>query len=248
MFEALGLKSKQQNPSRLAEEGCSRNSSTTQLPPEEAQRPRSEFGDDPPGTPNTLVQYPSNIANEQLPPLSDVDEADLKQYNRFSSWRKISIISIVSYCAFLAPISSTAILIAVPEVGKTFGTDENIINASNALYLVFMGISSTFWGPVSQVWGRRPISIISGVLFCLFTIATTLSPDLSSYFVFRVLTAFQGTSFLVVGSSIVGDIYEPRTRASALVWVLSGSMVGPALGPFLGVCFYLPLSFFITGN
>lgn len=58
-----------------------------------------------------------------------------------------------------------------------------------------------------------------------------------SYFIFRVLTAFQGTSFLVVGSSAVGDIYEPRTRATALVWVLSGSMVGPALGPFLGVCY-----------
>lgn len=257
MFEALGLKSKQQNPSRLAEEGCSRNSSTTQLPPEEAQRPRSEFGDEPPGTPNTLVQYPSNIANQQLPPLSDVEEANLKQYSRFSPWRKISIVTIISYCAFLAPISSTAILIAVPEVGKTFGTNEEIINASNALYLVFMGISSTFWGPVSQVWGRRPVStflkanqplylllivlfatlqifIISAILFCGFTIATTLSPDLPSYFVFRVLTAFQGTSFLVVGSSAVGDIYEPRTRATALVWVLSGSMVGPALGPFLG--------------
>lgn len=159
MFQALGLKPKRQDPSGLAEEGCSRNSSTTQLPTDEAQRPRSEFGDEPPGTPNTLVQYPSNIANQQLPPLSDVEEADLKQYNRFSPWRKVSIVSIISYCAFLAPISSTAILIAVPEVGKTFGTNEDIINASNALYLAFMGISSTFWGPVSQVWGRRPVSI-----------------------------------------------------------------------------------------
>lgn len=81
--------------------------------------------------------------------------------------------------------------------------------------------------------------MVSSVLFFAFTIATTLSPDLPAYFVFRVLTAFQGTSFLVVGSSAVGDIYEPRKRATALVWVLSGSMVGPAIGPFLGVCHHL---------
>lgn len=156
MFNLFTSKSKQ-NANRLAEEGCSRNSSTTQLPPEEAQRPHSEYGE-PPGTPNTLVQVPSNFTNQDLPAVADEELADEKQYQRFSPARKISIVSIISYCAFLAPISSTAILIAVPEVGKTFGTNGDIINASNALYLAFMGISATFWGPISQVWGRRPVS------------------------------------------------------------------------------------------
>lgn len=156
MFNLFTSKSKQ-NANRLAEEGCSRNSSTTQLPPEEAQRPHSEYGE-PPGTPNTLVQVPTNFTNQDLPAVADEELADEKQYQRFSSARKISIVSIISYCAFLAPISSTAILIAVPEVGKTFGTNGDIINASNALYLAFMGISATFWGPISQVWGRRPVS------------------------------------------------------------------------------------------
>ncbi|BCR85714.1 putative MFS transporter [Aspergillus chevalieri] len=233
MLKVFGSRSKQ-NASGMAEEGCSRNSSMTQLPPEEAQRPQSEYGE-PPGTPNTLVQVPSNLTNQDLPPVTDEsDDENAEQYKRFSPARKIIIVSIISYCAFLAPISSTAILIAVPEVGKTFGTNGDIINASNALYLAFMGISSTFWGPISQVYGRRPIFVVSSILFCAFTIATTLSPDLAAYFVFRVLTAFQGTSFLVVGSSAVGDIFEQRKRATALVWVLSGSMVGPAIGPFLG--------------
>lgn len=156
MLNLFTSKSKQ-NANRLAEEGCSRNSSTTQLPPEEAQRPRSEYGE-PPGTPNTLVQVPSNFTNQDLPAVADEELTDEKQYQRFSPARKISIVSIISYCAFLAPISSTAILIAVPEVGKTFGTNGDIINASNALYLAFMGISATFWGPISQVWGRRPVS------------------------------------------------------------------------------------------
>lgn len=163
MLKVFGLKSKQDATS-MAEEGCSRNSSTTQLPPEEAQRPRSEYGE-PPGTPNTLVQVPSNLTNQDLPAVTDEDEEDSEQYKRFSPARKIIIVSIISYCAFLAPISSTAILIAVPEVGKTFGTNGDIINASNALYLAFMGISSTFWGPISQVWGRRPVSSYIQFLF-----------------------------------------------------------------------------------
>ena len=69
----------------------------------------------------------------------------------------------------------------------------------------------------------------------MFNIGTALAPNLPAYFIFRVLTAFQGTSFLVVGSSAIGDIYEPRARATALGWFLSGTLIGPAFGPFMGV-------------
>ncbi|PLB40760.1 putative MFS transporter [Aspergillus candidus] len=218
----------------------STHSSITQVPPQalldngRGSR-HGPYFDSLPNTPNTLVQDQGPMSHHDMAMAKDgYEEKDAAQYERFSPARKAVIVSILSYCAFLAPISSTAILAAVPELAKTYETTSDIINASNALYLAFMGIASTFWGPVSQVWGRRPIFIVSGFLFFAFTLATTLSPNLPVYCVFRVLTAFQGTSFLVVGSSAIGDIYEPRTRASAMGWLLSGSMTGPALGPFFG--------------
>ena len=79
------------------------------------------------------------------------------------------------------------------------------------------------------------IFLISAFLFTCFSIGTALAPNLAAYFIFRALTGFQGTSFLVVGSSAIGDIYEPRARATALSWFLSGTLVGPAFGPFIGV-------------
>ena len=85
-------------------------------------------------------------------------ETDAEQYLRFSPGRKVAIVFVLSFCSFLAPISSTSILSGIPEVAKTYKTTGSIINASNALYLGFMGISAPFWGPFSQVWGRRPVS------------------------------------------------------------------------------------------
>jgi MFS family permease len=77
------------------------------------------------------------------------------------------------------------------------------------------------------------ISIISAILFTTFSIGTAVSPNLPSYFVFRILTAFQGTAFLIVGASCIGDIYSPTTRATAMGWFLSGALIGPAFGPFI---------------
>jgi len=71
-------------------------------------------------------------------------------------------------------------------------------------------------------------------MFFAFSIGTALAPNLASYFVFRILTAFQGTAFLIVGASCIGDIYKPTERATALGWFLSGTLIGPAFGPFIG--------------
>ncbi|RAL01719.1 putative MFS transporter [Aspergillus ibericus CBS 121593] len=183
----------------------------------------------------TLIQATTRDSDQTLPQEeNDSRELDADQYTRLSHVRKIIIVIILSYCAILGPISSTAILAAVPELARTFNTTGDIINASNALYLAFMGIAALFWGPLSQISGRRPVFITSSILFFLFTVATALAPNTESYFVFRICTAFQGTAFLVLGSATVGDIFEPMSRALPLGWVLSGTLTGPALGPFLG--------------
>jgi MFS family permease len=54
----------------------------------------------------------------------------------------------------------------------------------------------------------------SATLFTGFSIGTALAPNLASFFVFRILTAFQGTAFLIIGSAVIGDIYKPVSCAS----------------------------------
>jgi MFS family permease len=78
------------------------------------------------------------------------------------------------------------------------------------------------------------ICVSSAALFFAFSVGTALAPNLPAFFVFRILTAFQGTSFLIIGSSCLGDIYAPVERGTALGWFLSGALVGPAFGPFIG--------------
>lgn len=125
-------------------------------------------------------------------------------YDRFSPRRKTLIVVLMSFCSFLAPISSTSVLAATPEVAQEYGTTGSIINVTNAIYMLTMGISPIVWGPLSEVYGRRDISRITSVLFCACSIGTALAPDLAAFFVFRVLTAFEGTAFILVGSACLG--------------------------------------------
>jgi hypothetical protein len=40
-----------------------------------------------------------------------------------------------------------------------------------------------------------------------------------------MLTAFQGTCFLIVGATVIGDIYRPVERGTAYGFFLSGTLV-----------------------
>lgn len=101
----------------------------------------------------------SSSPQEQRQSSSPYIEAGEEVYDRVSSSRKHVIVTVLSFCAFLAPLSSTSILAAVPEVAKTYHTTGSIINVSNAAYMALMGVSPVVWGPMSQVFGRRPVSL-----------------------------------------------------------------------------------------
>jgi len=78
------------------------------------------------------------------------------------------------------------------------------------------------------------VAIITTCLFTAFSFGTATAPNLASYFVFRCLTASQGTGFLVIGSSCIGDVYRPTERATAIGWFMFATTVGPAFGPLWG--------------
>jgi multidrug resistance protein len=161
-------------------------------------------------------------------------EAGDEIYNKFSPTHKMVIVTILSCCAFLGPISSTSILAASPEVVATYNTTGAIFGLSNALYLIFMGLSPLVYGPLGTTYGRKGPLTVAAVTFTAFSAGSALAPNLTSYFVFRMLTAFQGTCFYIVGAAVIGDIYRPVERGTAYGWFLSGTLIGPALGPFVG--------------
>ncbi|KAH7193151.1 major facilitator superfamily domain-containing protein [Fusarium flagelliforme] len=161
-------------------------------------------------------------------------EAGDEIFDKVSQGRKRAIVTVLSFGAFLSPISSTSVLAATPEVAATYNTTGSIINLSNAVYMIVMALSPLFWGPMSQVYGRRVVALSSSAMFFVLSLATALAPNLASFIVFRAASAFGGTAFILIGPACIGDIYRPTERGAAMGWFLTGTLVGPAFGPFLG--------------
>lgn len=132
----------------------SRRHSTASTRPGPAQRARSPGGS-PVARISTNVSLGPDNPVEHYTSFVEVPDS---VYDRIPQHRKLVIVALLSYCSFLAPISSTTVLSAVPEVAATYNTTGSIIGLSNALYMLFMGLSPIVWGPFSEVWGRKSVS------------------------------------------------------------------------------------------
>ncbi|KAI0456982.1 major facilitator superfamily domain-containing protein [Xylaria acuta] len=170
----------------------------------------------------------SAVGDAPIQPIDSVIEIPDEFYDRLPSHRKTIILILISFSAFLSPVSSTSVLAATPEVAREYSTTGSIVNLVNALYLLFMGLSPIVWGPLSQ------ISLITGAGFVVASIGTALAPNFGAFFFFRLFTAFLGTSFLLNGAAVISDIYLPTERGKGTGWFMSGTLIGPAFGPFLG--------------
>jgi MFS family permease len=86
---------------------------------------------------------------------------------------------------------------------------------------------------MSQVYGRKPIYTAAAVGYTIGSMGTALSVNLAMFIIFRCVSALFGSALLACGAGIISDLYEPRKRGTAMGYYLSGTVIGPALGPFV---------------
>ncbi|MCI0576277.1 MAG: MFS transporter [Chloroflexi bacterium] len=148
------------------------------------------------------------------------------------------ILAVVAFGVFVAADDLTVVstmlrqIIFDLEIPLPDGLDDAawIVNAYLIAYVVVM----PFVGRLSDILGRRAVYVGALFLFLAGSIWVPFAPNLPTFIVGRVLTALGGGAMVPVGMAILGDIYEPRRRASALGALGAVDTAGWVWGPLYG--------------
>ncbi|KAI6032660.1 major facilitator superfamily domain-containing protein, partial [Pisolithus orientalis] len=88
-----------------------------------------------------------------------------------------------------------------------------------------------FGGPLSERYGRRPVYIVSSLCFAVFSLGSTLSPNISTLLICRGLMGLLGSPVFSIYGGSVADLFTPEERgpvAALFTLVLQGA---PTIGP-----------------
>ncbi|BFZ60270.1 hypothetical protein YB2330_001306 [Saitoella coloradoensis] len=155
-------------------------------------------------------------------------------YSTFSK-RKINfIIFMAALAGLFSPLSANIYFPAISQLATHFHTTPTRINLSITTYMLSQAISPTLYGSLTDTLGRRPVYVLTFLVYIPANIALAVQDSYAALLVLRALQAAGAASVIAVGAGMVGDVVPRERRGGAMGWFNVGPMLGPCIGPVIG--------------
>jgi DHA1 family bicyclomycin/chloramphenicol resistance-like MFS transporter len=151
---------------------------------------------------------------------------------RMMSERKVSLIG--ALLVAVGPISMALFTPAMPEIVRAFGTTEAAVKMTLSLYFAGFAFAQLVCGPLSDGFGRRPVTMAFMGIYLAATLAALLSPTIEVLIAARFFQGVGAAVGIAISRAIVRDLFtnERSARIMNLIGLILG--VGPAFAPTLG--------------
>jgi DHA1 family bicyclomycin/chloramphenicol resistance-like MFS transporter len=114
-----------------------------------------------------------------------------------------------------------------------FETDYAVMQFAVSGYLAATACLQLLIGPLSDLFGRRPVMLASIALMIVATLVCMLAPNITVFMIGRVAQAAIVSGF-VLARAIVRDMVPMEQAASMIGYVTMGMSVVPMVGPTIG--------------
>lgn len=144
------------------------------------------------------------------------------------------------FVVFIAIIGAFSSLVndmylpTIPAMMREFHTTPSMTQMGLSMAMLGMGIGSVLWGSLSDHFGRKPILIISLLIFAVSTGVALLSPDITFFVAVRLVQGFGAGGAMVLSTSIPADVFAGRQLGKLMGIVGAINGIAPAAGPLLG--------------
>ncbi|WP_148356824.1 MFS transporter [Peribacillus simplex] len=139
-----------------------------------------------------------------------------------------------SFAFFAAGFNTFAILYCaqplMPEFSREFSISPTTASLSLSVTTIALAISMLVFGSLSEVWGRKPIMVISMLVASVLCILTAFSPDFHLLLAFRTMVGIALAGLPSIAMAYLGEEIEPKSLGTAMGLYISGNAIGAVCG------------------
>lgn len=123
---------------------------------------------------------------------------------------------------------------ALPALRESFGIDDRAVAWMLGIYVLFNLIGTPLMAKLSDRYGRRAIYVMDVAIFGFGSLVVAAAPSYGVVLTGRAIQGLGAGGVFPVASAVIGDVFPPERRGSALG--LIGAVFGIAflVGPILG--------------
>ena len=131
-------------------------------------------------------------------------------------------------------LDTTIANVALPHMQASLSATRDTITWVLTSYIVAAAIAIPITGWLADRFGRRPLFILSIVVFTVASVLCAMAHSLTEMVLFRTVQGVAGAFIVPLAQSTMLDINPREKHARAMAIFGAGVMIGPILGPTLG--------------
>lgn len=179
---------------------------------------------------------PRLLSNERQLPEYELNwnEGDHENPRNWSLAYKTFVVATMGFGATIISLASTCYSVTIPGLQDELGITKIVGLLGITTYLLGMAVGSLFLAPLSEMYGRRPIYVVSMGLFVVLTVPVALARNIETILDFRFLSALFGSAMMSNSPGSVNDVVSDHHRPMAFGFWAIGPSNGPVLGSIIG--------------
>ncbi|GIZ48759.1 hypothetical protein CKM354_001180900 [Cercospora kikuchii] len=200
-----------------------------------------------------------NMSRQDSPSIDDVEKAAIRQDDgqntssqdpnivdwdgpndpanprNWTTKAKLTNTALVIVLCFLTPLASSMFAPAVPDVLREFQTNAATIpELVVSIYILGFAVGPLLISPLSEMYGRYPVYLISNIFFIIFTVACAVASSMPQLIVFRFFAGCFGVCPVTLGGASIADLVSQEKRGLSMALFGMGPLLGPVIGPIAG--------------
>ena len=129
---------------------------------------------------------------------------------------------------------STIMAPAIPTIARELDMTSAESAMALSIYLLATAFGPLVMGPLSEIYGRKPILHVSNVWFLVFNIVCGFAKNKGTLIATRFLAGFGASAIYALAGGVLGDVWRPEQRGKSLSIYLLIPLLGAAVGPIIG--------------
>ena len=122
-----------------------------------------------------------------------------------------AIIAALSSALFLAALDVTIVTVAIPTISQEFNSTTGYTWIGSA-YLLANAATAPMWGKISDIWGRKPILLMTVGVFWVGSLICALSKNMGMLLAARAIQGIGGGGIIILVNICISDLFSMRKR------------------------------------
>jgi DHA1 family bicyclomycin/chloramphenicol resistance-like MFS transporter len=134
----------------------------------------------------------------------------------------------------VGPVSMALYTPAMPEIAREFAASDSAVKLTLTTYFFGFAFAQLFCGPLSDGFGRKPVSIAFMVIYAIASLLAVIAPTIEVLVIARLLQGIGASVGVAISRAIVRDCFtgEKSARIMNLIGIVLA--IGPAVAPTVG--------------